>query len=75
MQPYLIYLRNLILSNRELLFNEIEIDTSGYFEILKNEYKISGTSSESRRRFSYSAINNSTLIRVIKKRKRERITT
>jgi hypothetical protein len=39
MQPYLIFLRNLIPSNRELLFNEIEIDTSGYFEILKTNTK------------------------------------
>jgi hypothetical protein len=27
-------------SNRELLLNEIEIDTSGYFEILKTNIKL-----------------------------------
>jgi hypothetical protein len=38
-QPYLIFLRSLVPSNREFLFNEIEINTSGYFEVLKTNIK------------------------------------
>jgi hypothetical protein len=40
MQFCLTFLRSLVSSNRELLFNEIEIDTSGYFEILKTNIKL-----------------------------------
>jgi hypothetical protein len=43
-QPYLIFLRSLILSNRELLFNGTEIDTSEYFEILKTNIKLAAFS-------------------------------
>jgi hypothetical protein len=39
-QPCLIFLRNLISSNRELLLNEIKINASGYFEILKTNTKL-----------------------------------
>jgi hypothetical protein len=40
MQSYLIFLKSLMPSNRELLFNETEIDTSKYFEILKTNIKL-----------------------------------
>jgi hypothetical protein len=39
MQSYLTFLRNLVPSNRELLLNGTEIDTSEYFEILKTNIK------------------------------------
>jgi hypothetical protein len=71
-----------VLFNSSKKFNAFESraftqrDKNRYVEILRNfenEYKINDTFSESRRKFPYSAINNSAFIRIIKKRKRKKI--